>query len=185
MNTFYTQLPALKYIDDNKNKHLHLFGSDKNNKDKIVKQFHCLTYDKIFNITNNKNTNYYEYYDKNENIKLFIDIDYKLTENNKYNNIDILIDETINLINDKLKTNYDIEKQTIIVLNASTEQKLSSHIIYPNVIFKSAIHIKQFLINIDSQLINDGIIDISIYRNGLVFLKTKGECKKTSPSIIK
>ena len=59
---FYTQNEAtnkLKTLADN----YHLFGSDIiNSKDKLVKQFHLMTYDSILTKTISNVFNFYEYF---------------------------------------------------------------------------------------------------------------------------
>jgi hypothetical protein len=174
MNIFYKKIHAIDYI--NKHENYNLFGHDHINlQNKIVKNFHALTYNEIYNKIIKKETHFYEHYKDQELIKLFIDIDYKLqypnddsdtiNNNQLYTNIDKLIDQTLQLINPKLNklgyTNYPI-----IILNSSTQTKLSSHIIFPTIIFKSIKHIKEFLLSISSDLITNKIIDLNIYRDG-------------------
>jgi hypothetical protein len=164
MNIFYTKIQAIEYINTVVDH--HLFGHDHiNAHNKLVKNFYALTYNEIYNTITKKETHFYEHYTDREPIKLFIDIDYKLNDNPLYTNIDQLIDETLRLINPKLiKLNY--YNFPIIILNSSTDTKLSSHIIFPTIIFKSIKHIKEFLLNIQSDLITNKIIDLNIYRDG-------------------
>lgn len=134
-----------------------------------AKKFHIYKEQEIYNKIQNmddKDRSYYENYTSNEKIKFFLDIDYKMDEANiKYNNIDELLDVTLELINDKL-SEYGYEHTSIIILDGSTDKKLSAHIIYPNVIFQSTLHIKDFMKEIKSELIDKKIIDMSIYRDG-------------------
>lgn len=185
-NPYNKQDPALRVLNNLEKNQYHLFGHDiiyKNNREKVVKNFHILSYEKLYSIIknslslseelvelNSRNVikNYYEYYTNSEPIKLFLDIDCKIGSETKYKNIDELVDDVLLLINPILKK-LGYEKSAIIVLNASTKEKLSAHIIFPKIILKSVMHIKELLLNIDNDvnnLIYNKIVDMCIYRTG-------------------
>lgn len=147
-NPYNKQDPALRVLNNLDKNMYHLFGHDiiyKNNREKVVKNFHILSYEKLYSIIknslslseelvefNSRNVikNYYEYYTNSEPIKLFLDIDCKIGSETKYKNIDELVYDVLLLINPILKK-LGYEKSAIIVLNASTKEKLSAHIIFP------------------------------------------------------
>ena len=138
MNTIYT-----KDIAINKQVSLHdnvkIFSSDylKTTQDKVVKRFHLYTHPEIYKIISNNIHSYlYENYEANDPIKLFIDIDYKINNDSDNTTIDLLINTTIDFLNNIL-SDYGYINTPIIVLNASTDIKLSSHIIFPRIIFQN------------------------------------------------
>lgn len=169
-NLYYTKLDA---INDNDNK--LLFSSDKYD-NSGEKYFHLFDVDQIYDIIIKGNTHYYENYNDNEPIKFFLDLDYKKSDKSP----DELIIEVINLFT-PIFNQHSYQNYPIIILNATTNIKVSLHIIYPTIIFKSAKHIKYFMKTIKSELIYTKIIDTSVYRTGcfrLLYCSKKGKNNK-------
>ncbi len=161
IKTYHYKVDAINDIQRFHNSSLKLFSSDIS--DKGVKQFHLFTYDQIFERIYNKNTHYYENYELNQPIKLFIDLDCK-TDDLTFNNLtfDELITNAITIIMKKLK-DYGYDDNTpFIILKADSLNKLSSHIIFPTVIFKSINIMKSFM----SELNQESYIDKSVYKVG-------------------
>jgi len=155
----------LDYIKNNNITNLYLFSEDKiivkDNQENIIKQFYLLDYKTIYLLSKKKKFHLYENYEANEKVKLFIDIDIKLDNNNIENKdeyFDEIIDKSIKLFIDELKK-YDIKDPEIIILKSSSNNKLSSHIIFNDVIFEDIYHMKQFFGNLKSDLIENKIID--------------------------
>jgi hypothetical protein len=132
------------------------------------KYFNVLSNNEIFDIITQGNQYFYENYEDNQPIKLFIDLDCKMNTHN-YNKIDDLINDALNEIIPILNE-FGYEEIPIIILDATTPIKLSSHIIFPTVIFKTIRHMKHFMTNIKSDLTENKIIDPSVYRVGCLRL---------------
>jgi hypothetical protein len=167
-NLYYHPLKAdmLKYLNDNKITDLYLFSEDTINKKNImVKQFYCLDYKTVYLLSKKKKFHLYENYEENEKIKLFIDIDIKDYDKNinKDEYFDKIIDESIKLFTDKLKE-INIINPEIIILKSSSKDKLSSHVIFNNIIFEDIYHMKYFFEKLNSDLINNNIIDKNVYK---------------------
>jgi len=158
--TYYKKLDALKKLTD---KRKILVSSDYSTKG--MKQFNLLTYDELWNvIQNNKKNNYYENFEKDEPLRLFIDVDYKI-KNNIICTYDELLNKVMNTIDDELEK-YNIKEPQKIILSSNRKDKNSAHIIYPKVYFKSITHMKYFMMNIKSPLITEKILDPSVYKVG-------------------
>ena len=158
----------IDYINDNKITNLYLFSEDTiNNEKKEVKQFYLIDYKSVYLLSKQKKFHLYENYEKNEKVKLFIDIDIKEFPDdiNKDKYFDEIIDKSINLYTDELKK-YDIINPQIIILKSSSDTKLSSHIVFNDVIFDDIYRIKYFFEKLDSDLIKSTIIDKNVYRSG-------------------
>jgi hypothetical protein len=162
----------IDYINDNKITNLYLFSEDKisikNNKEIIVKQFYLIDYKSVYLLSKQKKFHLYENYEENEKVKLFIDIDIKEFPDdiNKDKYFDDIIDKSIELFTDKLKEK-DIFNPEIIILKSSSENKLSSHVIFNNVIFNDINHMKHFVSTLnDTELVEKDIIDMHVYRAG-------------------
>jgi len=90
----------------------------------------------------------------------------------------MVIDDIIELVNDNLiKINKDI-RPNIIILKSSSENKLSSHIIYQNIIFDDVYYIRYFISNIKSSYIDNKILDPNVYRKGCFRLLWNSKIKK-------
>jgi hypothetical protein len=167
----------LKTLDDN----YHLFSSDKNIGG--AKYFHMCSYDTIYNrIIHHKVNNYYENYNNKQPIKFYLDIDCKIDDHPKY---DIhIIDKVLNVF-ETLFNDFTYNKYPIIILSANTDVKFSYHLIFPTIIFESNTHIKNFIKNIKSdfikKLLDDHILDLSVYGNGCfrMFKNSKMSKKNT------
>ena len=207
-NIFYKKNLALQFIsstnDPNKkmSDKLHLFSEDisMDNKKRFIVDTYEGMYEKINKIKLNKinnNMNFYENIETNQDVKLHLDIDYKIdtkTNNNNNNNntlystnLDILNDP-IKIVNDKLKKDYAIEDPIIIVLSANTEIKISFHIIYTNVVFDDIYKMKGFMTELITSIdtIKDNsktFIDLSIYRTGCFRMLWSSKINKSNKLI--
>jgi len=159
----------IDYIKNNNITDLYLFSEDTINKKNImVKQFYLIDYNSVYLLSKQKKFHLYENYEENEKVKLFIDIDIKkYPENiNKNEYFDDIINESITLFTDKLKEK-DIFNSEIIILKSSSENKLSAHVIFNNVIFEDIYHMKHFLSVLNNtELIKKDIIDTNVYKGG-------------------
>lgn len=133
-----------------------------------AKQFAVTSRNEMYErIKNGEIENGYEGFTADCKVKLFVDIDIKKNEVNKIlfesdEYLNTVIDETIQLVNDNLSKYIDVKPQ-IIILSASTCDKLSAHIIYTNIYFKNIKEQKFFFTEIDSELTASKIIDPSVY----------------------
>src|SRR5438552_4033416 len=75
---FPTKQQALDYMGNSGINELKLFSEDLS-PDNGSKRFIVSTYDNIYVLSTNKNMNMYENYEANQELKLVLDIDYKLT----------------------------------------------------------------------------------------------------------
>lgn len=138
-----------------------LFAVDVNSEG--AKNFIISTYPEIYELIK---TNPYLYEDQtfSESIKLHFDIDVNYNFNTELER-DLEADDIIRiLINDtnyKLSQEYNINNPSVIVLISDTLKKLSLHVIYTNVFFKSIVDMKMFCSNISS------FVDMNIYKRGV------------------
>jgi hypothetical protein len=129
------------------------------------KRFYLLTYEYLWNIIKSNNQlHYYENYEENQPLRLFIDIDYKIKSTNRIS-YDELLDQVMETIDEHLES-YNIKDSEKIILSSNRQDKNSAHIIYPKVYFKSITHMKIFMMDIKSPLITNKIIDPSVYKVG-------------------
>jgi hypothetical protein len=129
------------------------------------KRFYLLTYPELWAIIKgNKQLHYYENYEENQSLRLFIDIDYKIKSTNRIS-YDELLDQVMETIDESLEI-YNIKNAQKIILSSNRQDKNSAHIIYPKVYFKSITHMKIFMMDIKSPLITNKIIDPSVYKVG-------------------
>ena len=128
----------------------------------------------------NKNNNLYEIITEDNNIKFYIDID-KEFKNNTIEDQQYLLNKVIEFIYSKFKQllNIEVDKKDIIILNSSTVEKISFHLIYNNIIFENMevlilfmkIYIKELLLNdvYYYEIFNKTTIDFSIYKKNQQF----------------
>jgi|SaaInlStandDraft_4_1057021.scaffolds.fasta_scaffold02228_6 hypothetical protein len=156
---------ALNYLKKHKN--LYLFSEDLN--EKGVKRFIVTTYEKIYEVSKKKIFHLYENIEDRQLVKLHLDIDVKENKMCKMINRDNYLDQLIvvatSLVNNELEL-YGIDDPKYTVQTANREDKLSAHIIYPKVHFKTIHHMKHFMIKLKSPLIDKKILDLAIYRVG-------------------
>lgn len=161
---FQTKLPCLEYLQTQPN--LYLFGEDINAK--LSKQFYAMDYQSIYQLSLMKKFHLYEYFEKGNQLKLFLDIDVKTDKLDTIQQTELfekVCQESINLILSHLKI-YNIQNPEIIILSSCRENKVSSHIIFNNVVFEDIYSMQFFMSNIRSKLIDDDIIDLSVYKAG-------------------
>ncbi len=137
--------------------------------DSIVKNFFLVdSYKQLYTAITKEQYSFYESYEPNVLCKLYIDIDCSRAENPQYTD-EGLLNDVLKLINDKLFEDYELNNLEIIVLTASTDAKISYHIIYSNIHFKEANVISYFLEEIQSDLVTNKIIDPRIYNSAGLF----------------
>lgn len=170
---FSKKKDALEYIKKKDNDTLALWNRDiKEGKKykKIIVASRNTIYKKIKELSKNDSNHcsYYECFERKDLVKLFIDIDYKL-EKRKVVDIDMLMKDTltavINTVNNEVDK-YIKVKPEIIVLTACTSDKVSLHVIYNNIYFESIYHQKYFFSQIEHKFVDDGIIDLAVYKVG-------------------
>lgn len=171
---FSKKSEALHYMSYyNWDNRLKLFSEDYGRNG--AKKFILSTKEYIFDLVNSRYAHLYENIEKNQRVKLHIDLDYKTKEHNlfKLNKLfGRLTNETIELINKELSSTFDINNPQIIILksnqviNKHIENKISGHIIYNDVVFEDIYQMKTFFLSLKSDLINQKIIDKNIYRVG-------------------
>jgi hypothetical protein len=163
---FSKEAPCVEYIQKNEN--LHLFGEDMSAK--MHKQFYAINYNTIYLLSKMKKFHLYEYYGNDEEVKLFLDIDIKpehIPETaDKKILFDNIINDSIKLMVEKLEKDYQIIDPAVIILKSSSDVKLSSHVIFPDVVFRNIKEMKFFVTEIKSLYITKGIIDPCVYRKG-------------------
>ena len=163
---YYTEEPALKALKDDEK----IFAVDNDHDNKIKKKYFNATYDIIEKLLK-KNLNIYEGYNAEQKIKFFIDIDYKIEEEEQYNiqfdDAKSLLSVAIEKISDFLKSkNINVKKP--IILDSTTNQKFSYHLIYNDLVFDNVKSIKN-LMKMFETYTDDlfyKIIDTNVYRKG-------------------
>jgi len=160
--SYHTKLDALSTLNNLNDPNYHLFSVDIDSSGK--KYFSIMSHQSVFQKIISNNSYIYENYTDQQPIKFFLDIDCKLT-NTSYSDLNLLINDCLSLF-EPIFNSYNYFNYPIIILNATTNTKFSVHIIFPSIIFKSTKHIKFFMSSIKSKLIDDKIIDLSVYRNG-------------------
>jgi len=139
----------------------YLFSTDLSEK-RGYKKFFLQTHDEIYeNIRDERIKHVYENIEE-EQIKLFLDIDLKQEEQGRIA-FDKLIDEILDLMTEQLKK-INVYNPRIIILGANTSSKLSAHIIYPDIIFRSINDMKWFMLDIEHEYIHNKIIDVRVYK---------------------
>lgn len=175
---FYTEAPCVEYIKTQKN--LHLFGEDVSSD--MRKQFYAINYNTIYLLSQTKKFHLYEYFNDTEPLKLFLDIDIapkNIPEHaDKQALFDEIIGDSIKLVTDILEIDHNIIKTPIIILKSSSDIKLSAHIIFPSIVFKSIKEMKFFMFDIKSPLIDKGIIDPLVYKKGAFRCIWNSKCGK-------
>ena len=127
-----------------------------------AKNFIFMSYENIYKIIKEKQSNIYEDNTYAKGIKLHIDFDDKRIcethlEQDKY--IETIINKILNQINIKILNTFNIENPRIIILKSDTLLKISLHFIFPDMIFNTMSEMKYFMADIEN-------IDQSIYRIG-------------------
>jgi len=140
-----------------------------------AKNFIFYTYEEIYKIIKSSKTpNFYEDNTYAKSIKLFIDYDNKITFTNELERdkcAEKIIETIINQVNSKIKSFFQIENPTIIILMSDTLLKMSLHIVYPDIIFNNICEMKYFMTGFD-------LIDQSVYKIGcfrMIFCSKMGK----------
>lgn len=122
---FYKENDALLYLSEHHNKNLYIFSEDISAKSQ--KRFYTLSPDIIFKLSHMKKFHLYEIFNKEQNVKMMLDIDLKksklVDETNGEQYFKSIIGSSISLVTNKLKT-YGIKNiQTIILTACHVEPK--------------------------------------------------------------
>jgi len=179
-----------EHLNKIKNPRLHCFAEDityidKNTSEqRFVYNYYALDYATVYELSKHKHFHIYETYESNQKIKLFLDIDIPIEKvPDKYKTkkdiyLNFIIDDIIELINDNIYKYNDTIIPKIIILKSCSENKLSSHIIYQNVIFNDIYHMRYFISNIKSNFTDNKILDPNVYRKGCFRLLWNSKIKK-------
>jgi hypothetical protein len=179
-----------EHLNNLKDTNLYCFAEDKTYFDKKTKEqkfiynYYALDYESIYELSIQKKYHLYETYEAEQKIKLFLDIDIPISKvpddykKKKVKYLDKIINNIIDLINDNLTDYNEDIKPNIIILKSCNESKLSSHIIYQNVVFDDVYHIRYFLSQIKSSYIDNKILDPNVYRKGCFRMLWNSKIKK-------
>ena len=131
-----------------------------------AKHFFFETYENLYKIIKEKDdSSFYEDNTFSTKIKLFIDVDAKIIFSSRLerdkcaNNI---LGNVIIKINVQLYQLFKINDPKIIILISDTLDKLSLHLIYPEIIFNNIEEMKYFMIDLK----NEEYVDHSVYKIG-------------------
>lgn len=163
----------------------HLFSEDYGTYG--AKRFLNLTRERMYELIKSKEINYYyENIEESDAVKLHFDIDIKVTSS-KYcaTYLNDKIKMCIQLYNKLLLTKFKMETPKIIILDASIDTKLSAHIIYTNVHFKTISELKHFILLIDKDKRDMCHIDMAIYRVGCLRMCYNSKIGKNNKLIFK
>lgn len=161
---FPTKLHCLDYLKTEPN--LYLFAEDINSD--LSKRFYAMNYESIYQLSLMKKFHLYEYFEKDNPLKLFLDIDVKTDNLNKADQMVLfekVCQESIDLIISQLKL-YNVQNPEIIILQSCRENKVSSHIIFNDIVFENIYAMQFFMTNIKSPLIDNLTIDLNPYKAG-------------------
>lgn len=123
----------------------------------------------MYKLTRLEDFHLYEVFqkDKEEQIKLMLDIDVKTKNLKTKDNMKFfsnVLDTALKDVNKHLKVHGKCQTEPkIIILTAHRKQKLSVHIIYTNICFKNMWCLNQFMSNLKCPLINKDYLDMRIY----------------------
>ena len=160
-----------------KDKNIKLFSEDYN--ETSSKKFIGSTYDIIYYISSKYETCFYENFEENDTIKLFVDIDInkeQFTEHNKDTIFDSFINKILNYFESTIFKQLDIKDYSYIILKSENRpEKLSGHLIFTNIVFKNIYCIKYMLMDNNNLLIDNKILDILVYKVGC--LRMMNSCK--------
>jgi hypothetical protein len=129
-----------------------------------AKNFIFNSYINIYDIIKNTNNNSHFHEDNtfSKSIKLYIDID----EDKKFNNeldrdkyANYILGNILSKLSIKIYQSFKINDTPSIILISDTLNKLSLHIIYPNIIFNNIYEMKHFMNEVD-------FVDQAVYRVG-------------------
>lgn len=159
------------------NQSIKLFSEDYN--ENASKKFIGASYDIMYYISSTYETCFYENFEENDNIKLFVDIDINkehFTEDNKNTIFDSFVNKILKYFESAIFKKLDIEKYSYILLKSENRpEKLSGHLIFTNIVFRNIYCIKYMLMDNHNELINNKILDISVYKVGC--LRMMNSCK--------
>ncbi len=164
---------ALDYLKGLNDPEMHLFAEDITSEGGY-KRFIVADYETILYFSLKKKYHQYENIRAEDLVKLHLDIDCKekdipknATEIQKINIFNDLVQTSIALMKENLiKRGIDVPNDENIVLNSSRDGKISAHVIFNNIVFKSIRAMKFFMLDIKHKLLDDNIIDPRIYRAG-------------------
>lgn len=182
---FRRKKKALAKLEELEDPNLHLFGYDLFPK-KGEKRHELWPYKRLYNyIISEKDPNYYEFFEADYKVKLFVDIDCEFAKHPECIDytIDELIERTIKILTKKLDK-YGYSFVPIITLNATTVEKLSSHLIFPTVVFENIRVMNNFMDETFKDISDNvlkTVIDLGVYKTGclrLMHCSKKGKTNK-------
>ena len=149
----------LHYSKLSNTKNIVLLAKDRNNEGS--KKFTMLTEEDLFSRITNLDTNWYEFWTENQEIKFSLDID---LDNNESSPAKVVFKNCKNVIKElrTFKPNYDMSN-VIILKSNPTDLKLNSyHVIFDNIKFKTHKYCRSFFSYLKSKYDMKGC-DSSIY----------------------
>ena len=176
---FLKKDPALNYIKNRTN--LYLFTEDRDKE--FNKNFYAIDYDTVYDFSIFKKYHLYENFEIGQRVRLFLDLDienHKIpksikSEKDRMELFDKYVNDTIKLMGTIL-IKHGIANPASIVLSSCRPAKLSGHIIFPDVVFSDIHVLKFFMMGIKSQLIEDEIIDMNVYKVGSLRCLWNSKC---------
>lgn len=145
---YYSKSDAIKSINKSNTDHLRLIQKDKDDTGK--KYFYTMSIDKLYtsiknNMSNEKDSHYYESWTERTPLVFSLDIDAELPHENK--NFDDIIKTYIQEVKrfSKKFYGYEYETENIIVLKTNKQSnKNSAHVIFRGLMFESHLVCKNF-----------------------------------------
>ncbi len=179
---------AIRMLEESDDESLQIFAQD-TVENKGYKCYYLYNYKTIYNnIIKSKKSHYYEYILKNKQVKLMFDIDCKPVQESFKKTFDEIINRILDVFKESISQHTNI-KPEIIILQANTENKKSSHIIFNNIFFNDTnemkIYVKEIIDKnkLNNILFKENLVDESIYREGcfrLLHCSKKGKTNRFS-----
>ena len=128
--------------------------------------------------------NFYEVIPRPSSVKLFLDLEF-YKDFNKEKDGSIMRSTLLSLIDKKLKEDFDIENSSthVIILDSSSEEKFSNHLIYPSVVFTNIKECGTFVSEVLSSMSSAERNQLEVKTNtesAKLFVDTKGSLQKIS-----
>lgn len=183
MREYYTKAEAISNIQEGE----RLYARDYiNKKGDTVKKFFVANVDEIVELLGSDHHIYEHYGYNKESIKLFLDIDYKCDDYDEnvcgskeelLENIIIPFEEYVN------ECGFDVSNK--IVLDGSTTEKYSYHIVYGNIIFTTIQNMKDFIMEFlrKTETKYMRAIDNSVYGDRCLRCVNQTKIKKNNPLV--
>jgi hypothetical protein len=166
---FYYKDPAEEFMIGTKRNDLLLIAED--SKDIGNKRYLICTFDFLFNRLSTGSYSYYEWINKENPVKLYIDLDLKeeFIKGDRNTELDYYIDRINILVLSVLKKHFKIKQAKCIILKSENNEekgKASAHLIYPEIIFKNIGMMRSMFFDTKSDLIDNCILDPRAIKSG-------------------